>query len=114
MLPLLDPVARTVLAQVGRACKAAVLPTGLPRVQVWRRPRLSDFFGSDERLMWAKGKVPNEKWEVWRRRICMMAALDGNLEVLRWALVNDCPWDTWTCASPLWRAPGGVEVGAGA
>ncbi len=24
-------------------------------------------------------------------------ALNGHLEVLKWARANNCPWDRWTC-----------------
>jgi hypothetical protein len=30
--------------------------------------------------------------------ICEDAALEGNLEVLKWARKNGAPWDVWTCA----------------
>ena len=32
-------------------------------------------------------------------RTCTSAALEGNLEVLKWAREQGCPWDEATCAA---------------
>ena len=55
VLKQLDPVDRTMLAQVGRAWLAAVLASGLPRLPtgVTVRGQLREFCTSAERLAWA-------------------------------------------------------------
>src|SRR2546427_226255 len=30
--------------------------------------------------------------------ICTYAAMNGHLEILKWARENGCKWETWTCA----------------
>jgi hypothetical protein len=30
-------------------------------------------------------------------QICAYAAMNGQLELMKWARQNDCPWDMWTC-----------------
>jgi hypothetical protein len=56
VLERLDPMACTMLAQVGKPWLAAVLASGLPRLPqgVMVRLRLRDFCTSAERLAWAK------------------------------------------------------------
>ena len=34
----------------------------------------------------------------WNEWICAYAAEAGHLEILKWARENGCPWDKWTCA----------------
>jgi hypothetical protein len=89
----LDPLDRTFLAQTGRACRAAVAGSGLPRAgtraevlgkSVWVvTHRLREFVGSVERLAWAKE--------------------------------SGCPWIAWICElRRSGRASGGDTVGSGA
>lgn len=33
-----------------------------------------------------------------RKWTCAWAAEGGHLEVLKWAIENDCPWDEQTCS----------------
>ena len=54
LLPLQDPLDLTMLAKVGRGCRAAVVASGLPRATGRVRLRLRDFVGSVERLSWAR------------------------------------------------------------
>ena len=54
VLPLLDPVDRTMLAKAGRGCRAAVEASGLPRATGRVRLSRRDFVGSVERLSWAR------------------------------------------------------------
>ena len=72
----LDPTDLAVLAQVGRACLAAVVSSGLPRAGKSEGVplMLKDFLGSVERLAWAKQ--------------------------------NMCPWNTRTCARVARRGHG--------
>ena len=35
----------------------------------------------------------------WNSNTCANAALNGHLEVLKWARENGCEWDSDTCAS---------------
>ena len=35
----------------------------------------------------------------WNTHTCAYAARYDHLEVLQWARTNDCPWDEWTCSS---------------
>jgi len=44
---------------------------------------------------------------------CDMAAMHGRLKVLKWALLHNFPWSA-RVPRRSGRAPGGVEVGAGA
>ena len=39
---------------------------------------------------------------------CSFAALNGHLEVLKWARENACPWDSYTCSYAV--ANGQLEV----
>jgi hypothetical protein len=34
----------------------------------------------------------------WSAYVCSSAALNGQLEVLKWARANGAPWNEWTCA----------------
>ena len=43
-----------------------------------------------------------------RRDVCAEAAKVGNLDVLKWARENDCPWDETTCAHAALR--GHLEI----
>jgi len=87
----LDPTDRALLARVARGFKAAVVASGLPLVRP--RLKLKDFFGSVERLAWAKAnRCP------WSMPTCAYVAEGGHLEALRWAREIDCPWDWRTCA----------------
>ena len=50
----------------------------------------------------AEGHLEVLKWVrqngcPWNKRTCAYAALGGNLEVLKWARQNGCPWDNLTC-----------------
>jgi len=92
----MDPIDRTFLAQAGRACRAAVAASNLPRAgtrrevagrTVWMvTHRLRDFVVTVDRLAWAKASgCP------WVARTCMLAAKDGHLEVLQWAREHACP-----------------------
>ena len=54
VLERLDPMDRTMLAQVGRPWLAAVLASGLPRMPTFARLRLEEFCTSGVRLAWAK------------------------------------------------------------
>jgi len=100
----LDPIDRTFLAQTGRACRAVVAASSLPRAgtrevvlgrRVWVvRHKFTDLCTSVERLAWAKASgCP------WAARTCAFVAGGGRLELLRWAREHDCPWDAWTCAA---------------
>ena len=66
--------------------------------------------GHLEVLQWAR-----EHGCPWNHDTCAYAAEFGHLDVLKWARENHCPWneDTVTDGRQV-RAPGGVEVGAGA
>jgi len=116
VLQHLDPIDRTFLAQTGGACRVVVVASDLPRAGRWIlnvrvvTHKVREFCTSVEQLVWAKANgCP------WVARICSIAAGGGHLEVLQWARENDCPWDARTCAfGRSGRAPGGVEVGAGA
>src|SRR4051812_5093758 len=33
------------------------------------------------------------------RAFCYFAALDGSLNLIKWARINGCPWDAYTCAN---------------
>jgi hypothetical protein len=102
VLPHVDPIDRTFLAQTGGAARAAVAASYLPRagtrveVQgkgVWRvGHKVREFCTSVERLAWALNNgCPLVE------QICASAALGGRLDVLQWARANACPWDEWTC-----------------
>ena len=38
----------------------------------------------------------------WDEYTCSYAAYGGHLEVLKWARANGCPWDEWTCSRAAW------------
>jgi len=123
LLPLLDPIDRTMFAQVSRGCRAAVAASGLPRATGRVRLHLRDYVGSVERFIWAwangcpwntwtsktvaeGGNLQVLRWAreehhcpcPWDWRTCAWAAQGGHLEVLKWAREHDCPWDEGTCA----------------
>ncbi len=39
----------------------------------------------------------------WNEKVCEVAALSGNLEMLKWAHENGCPWDQWTFSAAATR-----------
>ena len=50
-----------------------------------------------------KGNLEMLKWArengcPWDGRTCVVAAFHGHLEMLKWARENGCPWDECTCA----------------
>jgi len=93
VLERLDPTDRTMLAQVGKACLAAVLASGLPRLPKSPvvRLQLREFCTSVERLAWAKANGCTMD------RACYYAAAGGHLDVLRWAREHECPSaSSWT------------------
>jgi len=101
VLKRLDPVDRTMVAQVGRPWLAAVLASGLRRVPkgVLQRLRLVEFCTCAERLAWAR--VNGCLWEAGRRSTwdnpTALAARGGHLEALQWARLHGCAWDVCTC-----------------
>ena len=53
------------------------------------------------------GQLEDLKWAranfcPWDRDTCAGAAEGGHLEMLKWARENDCPWDWRTCAYAAW------------
>jgi len=113
ILERLDPIDRTMLAQVGRPWLAAVLASGLPRLPnslnsaFPRRLRLADYCTSGERLAWAKANGCSWGGETLRgsgsgngrfKNPCALAAGGGHLEALQWARAHGCPWDSGSCA----------------
>ena len=114
VLKWLEPVDRTMLAQVGRPWLAAVLASGLPRVPKGStvRVKLKEFCTTVERLTWAKAN--GCPWGLsersWWTNPCALAAGGGHLDTLQRARQHDCPWDAETCR---WAAQGGyLEAGA--
>ena len=100
VLPRLDPVDRTVLAQVARPWLAAVVASGLIRAgkSAGVPLKIKEFVGSVERLAWAKANgCP------WDSRTSAIVALSGHLNVLQWAREHACPWDWVTCCLAAWR-----------
>lgn len=104
-LPVLDAADRTLLAQVGRQWRAAVMSSGLGRAGVDARDELGReirlnvkaFVDSVQRLAWARSNgVPWSKWTA------MCIAQVGNVEVLKWARgareIPCIPWDEHVCA----------------
>jgi len=95
VLPLLDPATRTLLGQVGQACRDAVLrppkrpcagrTAGVPL-------KVEDFVRSVKLLAWAK-----DNGCPWTVMTCARAAAGGRLEVLQFAREQHCPWDESTC-----------------
>jgi len=78
-------------------------------------------FGHLELLRWAREhgcpwEEGDEDDAEYTLNCCACAAQGGHLEVLQWLREQDCPWDERTVLrGGRWgRAPGGVEVGAGA
>ena len=54
------------------------------------------------------GQLEELKWAranfcPWDEETCCHAALGGHLDVLKWAIENGCPWDAGTCAYASWR-----------
>ena len=101
VLERLDPMDRTMLAQVGRPWLAAVLASGLPRMpagwSVWLR--LREYCTSVDRLAWAKANRCGWGEPIWTgmNNPCALAAAGGHLEVLQWARQHGCPWGRSTC-----------------
>jgi len=97
VLRRLDPMDRTMLAQVWRPWLAAVLASGSRRAcpGVTVRLRLEEFFTSVERLAWAKAN-----------------GCPWGLPELWWARQHGCQWNVWTrlCTPRYGRAPGGAAV----
>jgi len=96
VLPRLEPAGRALVARVGRASRAVVVASGLPRAGTTGGVplKIKDFIGTVELLAWAK-----ENGCPWVARTCAMIALHGHLEVLRRARELECPWDASTCAA---------------
>ena len=53
-----------------------------------------------EGMKWIRSR--EERWHEARCRVkydaCKLAAMDGNLEMLKWARAHGCEWDSNTCA----------------
>ena len=106
VLAQLDSVDRTMLAQVGRPWRAAVVDSRLPRLPMtptWRLP-LAEFCTSVDRLAWAKANgCPWGVKDLYScsdhggRNPCALAARGGHRKVLKWARAHGCPWDDQTC-----------------
>jgi hypothetical protein len=96
VLPQLKPSDLALVARVGRASRAVVVASGLPRAgtSVGVPLNIKDFVGSVELLCWAK-----ENGCPWVARTCALIARNGYLQVLRRARELDCPWDACTCAA---------------
>jgi len=96
VLPRLDPADLALVARVGRASRAVVVASSLPRAgaSVGVPLKIKDFVESIELLAWAK-----ENGCPWVARTCAVIARHGNLQVLRRARGHDCPWDSSTCAA---------------
>ena len=96
VLRRLDPTDLALFARTGRASRAAVASSGLPRAGTSEGVafKLTQFCASVERLAWAKANdCP------WLARTCAVAAVGGRAEVLRWAREHGCDWDAWTCGN---------------
>ena len=102
VLSRLDPVDLVLFGQAGRACWAAVLASGLPRVPQFlvegaARLRLADFCTSVDRLAWANRNgctwdAGSSYYNGPGQNPCALAARGGHLEVLKWAREQGCPW----------------------
>jgi hypothetical protein len=97
VLARLDPADRTSLAAVARMWRDAaypisVFPTGLPRAEKPGAARILNIVGCLGPSSWAK-----ETGCPWVARTFALAAVGGQLEVLKLARAQDCPWDE-TCA----------------
>jgi len=126
VLPQLDPTDLAMFGRVGKASRAAVVSSGLPRAGASGGVllRLNEFLGSVQRLTWAGandcpcvarvcalaaagGHLDVLKWArghgcSWEEDLvgecCALAAQGGHLEVLKWLREQDCQWDVMTCA----------------
>ena len=93
VLPSLGIKDHVALAGVNRACRGALKEVEgvrwlMSQGEEWDKVRLR----------------PSRRW---RYAVCEKAALDGCLEMLKWARARGCEWG-WTCA---WAAEGGhLEV----
>ena len=89
VLPRVDPTGRGLIARVGRASRAMVVASSLPRAgaSVGVPLKIQDFVRSVELLAWAK-----ENGCPWIARTCAVIAEHGDLQVLRRARELDCPW----------------------
>ena len=106
VLRRLDPVDRTMLAQVGRPWLAAVLASGLPRLPSAVRVclQLRELCTSAERLAWARANgcpwgaplIIGDRRMEWYP--CALAAAGGHLDALQWARAQGCEWDGAKCA----------------
>ena len=39
-----------------------------------------------------------EKWNKFKKKdVCNIAAVNGWIDLLQWAIKNGCDWDSWTC-----------------
>jgi len=100
VLPRLDPTDLAVFGRVGRASRAAVVASGLPRAGASVRVplRLKEMCGSVERLDWAWANGWDGGPDV---RVCQLAAAHGHLEVLIWARERGCPLEAGAYTDPL-------------
>ena len=96
VLPRLEPASRALVARVGRASRAVVVASSLPRAGTikWVPLMVKDFVGTVELLAWAQ-----ENGCPWVARKCALIARHGNKQMLRRARELDCPWNEWTCAA---------------
>jgi hypothetical protein len=111
VLARLEPTDVVLFGQANRACRAAVVAFGVPQEEESHEDegrigegteggplplklRVGYFVGSTERLAWAKARGL-----AWNKRVCMLAAQGGHLEVLEWAWEHRCPWDLRVCSS---------------
>ena len=100
-LPKLDAIDRTLLAQVGKPWRAAVVASGLGRAGLDARNErgcvirmnVKAFVDSIARLTWAKSN--GAPWAEWT---ALYIAQVGDLEVLKWARRQGIEWDENVCA----------------
>jgi hypothetical protein len=128
VLPLLDSTDLSLLARACWKCGEAVVSSGVEIAgETEEGPlTLKGFLGSAELLAWGK-----DSGCPWNERTCALAAGGGHLAALQWAREQDYPWTEAVCSAAAegghlevlqWarehgcsgRAPGGVDVGAGA
>ena len=90
VLPRLSVKDLFALAGVNRACRRALAEV--------------------EGMKWMRSR--EERWHEGTYRVkydaCALAAMDGNLEMLKWARAHGCEWDAFTCACAAWG--GHLEV----
>lgn len=106
VLPRLNLTDLAMLSRASKACREAVVNSGLPRAGMeepadvagagWRRRwrfKVDDFVGSVARLSWARDNgCPWDEATVER-----IVAGGCSLEVLKWAVEHECPgaWAEW-------------------